>query len=93
MYLIISLHPDIGFSVVRLAQQMANPLNKHYQAGLHLCRYLLNTCKYQIVYNKLSNESVVVYSDSDWTQDPESHKSMTSYFILIAYGVTSWISC
>ena len=41
MYLIISLHSDIGFSIVRLAQQMAN-------------------------YNKLSNESVVAYSDLDW---------------------------
>ena len=44
---------------------MANFLNKHYQAGLHLYKYLLNTCKYQIVYNGLSNKLVVAYSDSD----------------------------
>ena len=57
--------PDIGFAVVKLAQQMTNPSNEHYQAGLYLHRYLLNTCKYWIVYNRLSNESVVAHSNSD----------------------------
>ena len=46
MYLMIGLRPDIGFAVVKLAQQMANPSNDHYQVGLHLCRYLLAICKY-----------------------------------------------
>jgi len=54
---------------------------------------LLDTCKYQIVYDGLSNKSVVAYSDSDWAQDSESHKSVTGYFTLMAYGVTSWMSC
>jgi len=30
MYLMIGLRPDIGFAVVKLAQQMANPSNNHY---------------------------------------------------------------
>jgi len=55
---------------------------------LYLCRYLLNTYKYQIVYNRLSNESVIAHSDSDWAQDPELHKSVTDYFTLMAYEVT-----
>ena len=80
MYLMIGSCPDIGFAVVRLAQQMENLSNKHYHAKLHLCKYLLNTCKYWIVYDRLSNESVIVHSDSDWAQDPESCKTMTSYF-------------
>jgi len=72
---------------------MENLLNKHYRAGLYLCRYLLNTCKYYIVYNRLSNMSIVAYSDSDWIQDPESYKSITGYFTLIACGVIFWMSC
>jgi len=71
---------------------MTNPSNEHYQAGLYLHRYLLNTCKYWIVYDRLSNESVVAHSNSDWAQDPESCKSVTSYFNLMTYGVTSWMS-
>ena len=46
MYLMISLCHDIGFAVVKLAQQMANFSNKYYQAKLYLYRYLLNTCEY-----------------------------------------------
>ena len=89
MYLVIGLCSDIGFAVVKLAQQIENPSNEHYQAGLHLCRYLLNTCKYQIVYDGLVNESIVTHFDSDWTQDPELYKSITGYFTLIAREVTS----
>jgi len=88
MYLMIGSCSDIEFSVVRLAQQMVNPSNEHYWAGLHLCRYLLNTCKYQIVYDGLSNKSVVAHSDLDWIQNPESCKSVTGYFTLMTCRVT-----
>ena len=84
MHLIIDSHLNIGFAIVKLAQQMANLSNEHYQVGLHLYRYLLSTCKYQIVYDRLSNESIVAHSNSDWVQDPELHKSVTDYFTLMA---------
>jgi len=40
IYLMISSRSDIGFAVIKLAQQMANSSNNHYRVGLHLCRYL-----------------------------------------------------
>jgi len=92
IYLMIGSRPDIGFVVVKLAQQMANPSNDHYRVGLHLCRYLLATHRYQLVYNGLSNESLVAYSDSDWGQDHEHCKSTTGYFTMLAQGITSWLS-
>jgi len=92
MYLIIGSRPDIGFAVVKLAQQMANPSNNHYRVGLHLCRYLLTTCRYWLVYNGLSNKLFVAYSDSDWGQDHEHRKSTTGYFTMLAQGITSWLS-
>ena len=84
----IGSYSDIEFAVIKLAQWIANPLNKHHQAKLHFCRYLLNICKYWIVYNELNIKSVIAHSDSDWIQDSESHKSVTGYFILITYKVT-----
>jgi len=89
MYLIIGLGPDIGFAVVKLAQQIANPSNDYYRVGLYLCRYLLATCRYWLVYNRLSNELLVAYSDSDWSQDHEHCKSTTGYFTILAQGITS----
>ena len=88
----IGSYPNIRFAIVKLAQQMENLSNEHYKAVLHLYRYLLNTCKYWIVYDRLSNEFIVAHSNSDWAQDPESCKSMTGYFTLIVYGVISWMN-
>ena len=56
---------------------------------LYFYRYLLNTCKYHIVYDRLSNKSVVAHSNSERAQDSKSHKFMTDYFTLIAYKVIS----
>jgi len=65
MYLMIGSRPDISFIVVKLAQQMTNPSNDYYRVGLYLCRYLFATHRYWLVYNGLSNELLVTYSDSD----------------------------
>ena len=92
MYLMIGSRPDIGFAVVKLAQQMANPSNNHYQVGLHLYKYLLATHRYWLVYNGLSNELLVAYFDSDWGQDHKHRKSTTGYFTMLAQGVTFWLS-
>jgi len=92
MYLMIGLRLDIGFTVVKLAQQIANSSNDHYQVGLHICRYLLATFRYQLVYNRLSNKSLVAYSDSDWDQDHEYCNSATGYFTMLTQGITSWLS-
>ena len=42
----IGLYPNIRFAVVKLAQQIEDLSNEHYQVGLYFYRYLLNTCKY-----------------------------------------------
>jgi len=92
IYLIIGSRPDIGFAIVKLAQQMANPSNDYYQVGLYLCRYLLATRRYRLIYNGLSNKSLVAYSNSDWGQDHKYRKSTTGYFTMLAQGITSWLS-
>ena len=89
IYLMIGSRPNIGFAVVKLAQQMANSSNNHYWVGLHLCRYLLATHRYWLVYNGLSNKLLVAYSDSDWGQDHEHCKSTTRYFTMLAQEITS----
>ena len=37
-----------------------NLSNNHYRVGLHLCRYLLATRRYQLVYNGLSSYDVTI---------------------------------
>ena len=65
IYPMIGSCPNIEFAIVKLVQQIANLSNEHYQARLHLNKYLLNTYKYWIVYNGLNNESVITHSNSN----------------------------
>ena len=65
MYLMIGLRPDIGFAVVKLAQQMANPSNDHYQVGLHLCR-LSQTSFGHISINSSTILTVSMAMESPW---------------------------
>ena len=46
IYLIISSYLDIGFSIVKLAQQMANPLN---DLAMSLLWYILIQIRYKIL--------------------------------------------
>jgi len=71
---------------------MVNPSNNHYQVGLHFCKYLLATHRYQLVYNGLSNELLIAYSDSNWGQDHKYRKSTTGYFTMLAQEITFWLS-
>jgi len=92
MYLMIGSRPDIAYAVVKLSQQTASPSAEHYKAGLHVCRYLLGTKDYRLVYNGKSNNAIIAFSDSDWGQDRENRRSITGNFCLIAHGPISWLS-
>jgi hypothetical protein len=92
MYLMIGSRPDIAYAVVKLSQQCANPAPVHYEAGLHVLRYLLATRKYRMVFDGLSNEAIVAYSDSDWAQDSTDRKSVTGNYVTLASGCVSWLS-
>jgi hypothetical protein len=92
MYLMIGSRPDIAYAVVKLSQQSASPSAEHYKVGLHMCRYLLGTKKYALLFNGKAKHEVLAYSDSDWAQDPTSRRSITGNFCLIAKGPISWLS-
>ena len=61
MYLMIGLRPDIGFAVVKLAQQMANPSNDHYRVEL-----LSQTSFGHISINSPSILTVSMATESPW---------------------------
>ncbi|KAJ3552813.1 hypothetical protein NP233_g12787 [Leucocoprinus birnbaumii] len=92
MYLMIGSRPDIAFAVVKLSQQSHAPSAAHYEAGLHVCRYLLGTRSYKLVFDGLSKDFICAFSDSDWGQDKENRRSVTGNFCLIAQGPVSWLS-
>ena len=88
----IGTHPDISYAVTHLSQFSTNPSEDHYKAALHVCRYLVGTQDYKLVYLNKSDKGLCAYTDSDWAADKIRRRSVTGYFFKLAGGVISWRS-
>src|SRR5690242_6643826 len=69
MYLAIGTHPDIAYTVSKLAQYNSNPGPIHWKAVQHLFRYLSGTKDLKLTYRNngstLASELFQTYSDTD----------------------------
>ena len=92
LYLMIGTHPDISYAVTHLSQFSTNPSEDHYKAALHVCRYLVGTQDYKLIYLNKSDKGLCAYMDSDWAADKIRWQSVTGYFFKLAGGVISWQS-
>src|SRR5436190_13184621 len=84
--------PDIAYAVIKLAKFAANPSQEHLDKALYICRYLVGTQDYALVFDGLSDQGLIAYTDSDWASDPTDRKSITGYMIKLANGTFSWRS-
>ena len=69
LYLMIGTCPDIAFAVTHLLQFSTNPTEDHYKAAQHVCRYLVGTCDYKLVYTQEEDKGLVAFTDSNWAAD------------------------
>ena len=92
LYLTIGTHPDIAFAVTHLSQFSTNPTKDHYKAAQHVCRYLVGTHDYKLVYTQEEDKGLVAYTNSDWAADKIWRRSITGYFFKLANGIISWRS-
>jgi hypothetical protein len=66
LYLMIGTHPDIAFVVTKLAQFSANPSQEHFEQAKYICRYLIGTKNYSLVFKHAPGKGLATYMDSDW---------------------------
>jgi hypothetical protein len=92
LYIMIGTRPDIAYAVTKLSQFAANPNQEHLDRVLCICRYLLGTSQYALVYDGKSNGGLIGFADSDWASDPIMRKSTTGYLVKLANGVVCWNS-
>ena len=92
LYIMIGTRPDIAYAVTKLAQFAANPSEDHLNRALYICRYLLGTADYALIYNGKGDGGLIAYADSDWASDPVTRKSTTGYLVKLADGVFCWNS-
>ena len=87
----LGTRPDIAYAVTCMAQCAANPSQDHMDKALWICRYLMATRDYEIVYNP-KGEGLFAHVDADHAGDPVTRRSITGYFFQLAGGIVSWQS-
>ena len=92
LYLMIGTCPDIAFAVTHLSQFSTNPTKDHYWAAVHICRYLVGSWDYKLIYSQDADKGLVAFTNSSWAADKIRHCSITSYFFKVANGIISWHS-
>ncbi|KAK6124486.1 hypothetical protein DH2020_041767 [Rehmannia glutinosa] len=73
--------PDITYCVQQLSQFGNNPYSSHWDAALHLVRYLKGCPSKGLFYSASSPLSLTAYSDADWGSCLDTRKSLTGYCI------------
>src|SRR6201984_1837554 len=92
LYIMLGTHPDIAFAVTKLSQFAANPTEDHLNRAYYICRYLLGTADYALVYDGSTDGGLCAFADSDWASDPITRKSTTGYLVKLSGAIFSWNS-
>ena len=73
LYLMLGTRLDLAFAVTKLLQFASNPSEDHLNRAPYICRYLIGTKDYSLVYDGHIQTGLVAGTDSDWASDPSTH--------------------
>ena len=82
--------PDISYAVQHLSQILQQPRDTHYQATIHVLRYLKSTPNRGLFYPAANKLQVTAYSDADWGTCRSSARSLTGYCVFLGSALVSW---
>ncbi|CAH9127826.1 unnamed protein product [Cuscuta epithymum] len=82
--------PDISYSVQHLSQFLSQPRLPHFQAALHVVKYLKGTINVGLFYPAVSTLTLTAFSDADWVQCQFSCRSLSGYCIFLGDSLVSW---
>ena len=89
LYLTLT-RPDISYAVQHLSQFLQQPTDLHYQAALHVLRYLKGTPNKGLFYPSHNDLQLYAYSDADWGSCRMSSRSLTGYCVFLGGSLVSW---
>lgn len=84
--------PNLAFVVQHLSEYMASPGIPHWQAAIHVLRYLKSAPSQGLLLNSSSSFSLEAYCDVDWASCSHTRKSVSGYVILLGGSLISWKS-
>lgn len=102
MYLSMCTRSDLSHAVGVLSQHVEHPGEPHWDALIHVFRYLKGTTHLGIKFDgsdphtiigQKSHHLPVSMCDADWAGDPNTRRSTTCYVFKLAGRSLSWKSC
>jgi len=69
---------------------MANPTQIHFQAMIHVLKYLKGCPSKGLIFRRDSLVHILGFSDADWATCTNSHRSVTGYCLFIGSYLVSW---
>lgn len=92
LYISVMTRPDITYAVNYLAQFCEYPHPSLFVLIQRLFEYLRNTKDYSITFTDQKQETMEIYTDSDYAQEPNTRRSMNGYIIRINGNPVHWKS-
>lgn len=89
---LVNIRPDLAFAVQHLSQFMQNPRIPHYNALMHVLRYVKGHLDFEILLHKKADYSLKAYCDSDWAACPHTRRSVSGYVVFFGGSLISWKS-
>lgn len=74
---------EIAYSMQHLSQFIHVPREPHYQATLHVLRYIKNNPTLGLFLSNRPNFTISTHYDPDWALCPDSRKSVSGYIVLM----------
>ncbi|KAL0449783.1 UNVERIFIED_CONTAM: Retrovirus-related Pol polyprotein from transposon RE2 [Sesamum latifolium] len=75
--------PDISFVVQQLSQFLQLPRQAHWDAALHLLRYLKGSPHLGLFFPASDTLKLCAYSDSDWASCTVTRRSITGFCVFL----------
>ncbi|XP_019104867.1 uncharacterized mitochondrial protein AtMg00810-like [Beta vulgaris subsp. vulgaris] len=89
IYLVMS-RPDLAYVVHILSQFMQAQKVVHWDAALHVVRYLKKNLRQGILFRSDSALCLEGWCDSDWASCHITRRSLSGWFVLLGYSPISW---
>ncbi|KAL2252650.1 UNVERIFIED_CONTAM: Retrovirus-related Pol polyprotein from transposon TNT 1-94 [Sesamum indicum] len=84
--------PDICFAKQQLSQYVQEPSEEHWQAAIHLIRYLKGNHSSGLFFSSSNKLKLTAFSDADWATCRRTRRSTTAYCIFMGTAPISWKS-
>ena len=94
MYVMVCTRPDLCNAISILSRYQSCASEELWRALKRVLRYIKGTINVSLVFrrNKMENDCIVGFVDSDWAGDSNDRRSTAGYIFKILNCPVSWIS-